>query len=330
ELSKRDVVENTPLGMGALAGNISFHVVDVVHTIRSEPERAGAVLRTVLDLVARKVLRPLPYQEFPVDQAAEAFRLMSRSQQIGKILLTFPAQLPAPVALARPAPGVRLTADGTYLRTGGLGGAGAEGGRWLAAGGACPRRLTGRSPAPDRGPLAELRASGVEVEYVAVDVADEPAMRAALAARQAAGHPDVVGVLHAAGTLDLCAVRDLDADRLHALLRPKVAGAWTLHRLFAGRPLDLFVLFSSGSGLLGSPLLSGYAAGNAFLDALAHHRRALGLPATVVDWGFWDAVGMVVREERGTGRRMLPQGMSRFSPADGLALLERLVAEDVT
>jgi NADPH:quinone reductase-like Zn-dependent oxidoreductase len=198
ELSKRDVVENTPLGMGALARNISFHVVDVVHTIRSEPERAGAVLRTVLDLVARKVLRPLPYREFPVDQAAEAFRLMSRSQQVGKILLAFPAQLPAPVTPARQAPDGRLTADGTYLVTGGLGGICAEVGRWLAAHGARHLLLTGRSPVPDPAPLAELRASGVEVEYVAVDVADEPAMRAVLDARHAAGYPDVVGVLHAA------------------------------------------------------------------------------------------------------------------------------------
>src|SRR5690606_10123262 len=83
----------------------------------------------------------------------------------------------------------------------------------------------------------------------------------------------------------------------------------------------------SGSALLSSPMLGGYAAGNAFLDAQAHHRHAQGLPATVVSWGFWDSVGMVARKEQQEERTLLPQGMSSFSPADGLTLLGRIVAE---
>ena len=71
-------------------------------------------------------------------------------------------------------------------------------------------------------------------------------------------------------------------------------GAWRLHRLFLNEALDCFVLCSSSSALLNSPLLGGYAAGNAFLDTLAHHRRARGLSALSINWGTWGEVGMAV------------------------------------
>jgi acyl carrier protein len=169
----------------------------------------------------------------------------------------------------------------------------------------------------------------VTVRYTAVDVADRAAMTDMLLAYRRSGAPAIRGVFHAAGVVDYDSVSDLEPDRLAAVLAPKLAGGWNLHRAFDDGSVDYFVLFSSASALLSSPLLAGYAAGNAFLDALAHHRRARNLAATTVNWGFWDSVGMVVRHERDTGRTVLPQGMSRFSPEDAFTVLEHVLTRDL-
>ncbi|NEC77809.1 KR domain-containing protein, partial [Streptomyces sp. SID7958] len=95
-----------------------------------------------------------------------------------------------------------------------------------------------------------------------------------------------------AGVLADAAVTELTADRLAHVLRPKTDGAAHLHRLTAGRPLDLFLLLSSAAGVLGSPGQANYAAANAFLDQLAHHRRALGLPALSLSFGVWADEGL--------------------------------------
>ena len=97
--------------------------------------------------------------------------------------------------------------------------------------------------------------------------------------------PALAGVVHAAGVLDDGTILQQTAERLRGVLAPKVAGAWNLHRLTRNNPLDFFVLFSAGASLLGSKGQSGYAAGNAFMDGLAHLRHALGQSAVAINWG---------------------------------------------
>ncbi|WP_181785274.1 type I polyketide synthase [Streptomyces phytophilus] len=340
ELSKRDILDNNPLPLGAFARNLSFHAVDVVHMIQHAPQRAGRVLRAAADLVGRGALEPLPHTVYPAGQAADAFRLMAQSRHTGKIVLSFDEAASGPVTAPRGRP-VAVHADGTYLVTGGAGGIGGRLALWLADQGAGHLLLTGRRPLPESGtPLAEdnpqaasvalmdeLRKRGVNVTYEAVDVADAPAMQALLTARRRTGLPPVRGVFHAAGVIDYTPLSEMSGTELDRVLAAKVSGAWNLHRLLRGEPVEAFVLFSSGSALLSSPMLGGYAAGNAFLDALAHHRQAERLPATVVNWGFWESVGMVHRQEEQEQRTLLPQGMSSFSPDEGLALLGRILAE---
>ncbi|MFF8481889.1 SDR family NAD(P)-dependent oxidoreductase [Streptomyces antibioticus] len=338
ELSKRDILDDNPLPLGAFARNLSFHAVDVVHMIQHAPERAGRVLRTVAALVGQGALEALPHTVYPAEQAADAFRLMAQSRHTGKIVLWFG---PQPTAAAPRGRAVTVHADGTYLITGGAGGIGGQLALWLAEQGARHLLLTGRSPlpAPDAptppdhpqaGAVAvvrRLRERGVHVTYEAVDVADTQAMHVLLTSRRRTGLPPVRGVFHAAGVIDYTLLSDMSAPEMDRVLAAKVSGAWNLHRLLREESVEAFVLFSSGSALLSSPMLGGYAAGNAFLDALAHHRHAQGLPATVVNWGFWDSVGMVARKEQQEERTLLPQGMASFSPADGLELLGTLLAE---
>jgi NAD(P)-dependent dehydrogenase (short-subunit alcohol dehydrogenase family)/acyl carrier protein len=203
--------------------------------------------------------------------------------------------------------------DASYLVTGGLGGLGLKIARWMAAAGAGSIVLLGRRGLPPRdrwdslepgsreveqvAAIREIEALGTEVVVVSADVADPRAM-ADLFDRFGADLPELRGIVHAAATLGDAAVADLSREQVEAMLRPKVAGTWVLHRLGRDLPLDFFVLFSSTTALWGSRGLAHYAAANHFLDAFAHHRRAQGLPVLSVDWGTWDEMRVASTEER--------------------------------
>jgi amino acid adenylation domain-containing protein/non-ribosomal peptide synthase protein (TIGR01720 family) len=172
--------------------------------------------------------------------------------------------------------------------------------------------------------LDAWRGEGVEVAVAAADVADEEQLRRALA--ESVQHIALRGVIHAAGVLDDGVLLQLDRTRFARALAPKVQGAWNLHRATLDAPLDFFVLFSSVACLFGSPGQGNYAAGNAFLDALAHERRRRGLPALAINWGPWAEVGMAARTAQGDlhGSR----GVQALPPAQALQALERLLGAD--
>jgi myxalamid-type polyketide synthase MxaC len=228
----------------------------------------------------------------------------------------------APADVFAPPPAVR--ADATYLVTGGLGALGQIVARWLVERGARHLVLLGRRGRDEASAatLAALEAAGATVRVGAVDVAD-PAALASVLADVAATAPPLGGVVHAAGVLDDGVLLNLDRERVARVLAPKVAGAWNLHRLTAGAALDFFVLFSSAASLVGSPGQGSYAAANAFLDALALHRRARGLPATSIGWGPWADLGMA--GGAAAGRRAL-RGVEPLDPALALETLGRLLA----
>ncbi|NTX60834.1 SDR family NAD(P)-dependent oxidoreductase [Myxococcus sp. CA051A] len=194
---------------------------------------------------------------------------------------------------------LRLRQDATYLVTGGLGGLGLKVARWLVERGARHLVLLGRGGLSGSGDAASerrrealesLRALGATVTALAADVADRERM-ATLLRETAETLPPLRGVIHAAALLTERRLEDLDLTAMTAMLRPKVLGTWVLHELTRGLALDFFVMFSSTSTLWGASGLAHYAAGNQFLEALAHHRRASGLPATTLHWGTWDEIG---------------------------------------
>jgi myxalamid-type polyketide synthase MxaC len=220
----------------------------------------------------------------------------------------------------------RVSADASYLITGGLGGVGITVARWLIERGARHLVLLGRS-AREGEAVAELRASGAEILVVQADVADEGQLAGALD-RLDAAMPPLRGVMHAAAVLDDGILLQLTPERFRTVLDPKAVGAWNLHKLTERRPLDFFVLFSSLASLLGSPGQASYAAANAFLDGLAAYRRARGLPALSINWGPWADVGQAAAEAR-RGERLAQRGVASIQPSLGLEALGLLLPTDV-
>ncbi|MFF5103465.1 type I polyketide synthase, partial [Streptomyces sp. NPDC000134] len=183
------------------------------------------------------------------------------------------------------------------------------------------RRLVLASRRGEAGPVRdELTELGAEVTTVACDVGDRDAVAALLAE-----HP-VTAVVHVAGVLDDGTIGSLTPERIDTVFRPKVDAAWNLHELTRDLDLSAFVLFSSAAGTFGNPGQGNYAAANAFLDALAQHRRAAGLPATSLAWGLWaDASGMT-DELAGTDRdRLTRSGAAALSADEGLRLFDAAV-----
>ncbi|MGW3788361.1 SDR family NAD(P)-dependent oxidoreductase [Micromonospora chokoriensis] len=215
--------------------------------------------------------------------------------------------------------------DGTVLITGGTGTLGALVARHLVdTHGLRHLLLTSRSgeAAPGATDLvAELAAVGATVTVRACDTAD-PDQVAALLDAVPAEHP-LTAVVHAAGVVDDATVAALTPAQLDAALRPKLDAAWHLHQQTQHAGLAAFVLFSSVSGILGGAGQANYAAANTFLDALAHHRRANGLPATSLSWGLWEqASGITGRLTEADIARIRRTGLIPLSTPQALAQLD--------
>ncbi|MFD5320724.1 SDR family NAD(P)-dependent oxidoreductase [Streptomyces sp. NPDC127098] len=224
-----------------------------------------------------------------------------------------------------PVLGVGFGAVGTVLVTGGTGGLGAVVARHLVVRhGVRHLLLVSRRglDAPGAGELrAELTELGAEVAVAACDVADRDALAALLAAIPPE-HP-LTGVVHAAGVADNALVDAVTPDHLDAVLRPKGDGAWNLHELTLGLDLSAFVLFSSAAGYVLGAGQASYAAANVFLDALAGHRRAMGLPALSLAWGAWaEDAGMLGQLDEQALRRLDRLGLPPLTTDEGLALLD--------
>ncbi len=297
--------------------DVRYLPYDLGDVLRDEPERIRIMLEEILAAMADGDLAPLPLRAFGAESVVEAFRFMAQARHIGKVVITH-----------RPAAWEGLVrADGAYLVTGGLGGLGLRVAGWLAEQGAGALVLLGRrSPSPAAAEAIDaMRARGTEVQVLAADISRREDVARALEAVARTGRP-LRGLFHAAGVLDDGTLAQQRWERFVTVFAPKVDGTMNLHQATHGAPLDHFVLFSSGAALLGSPGQANYAAANAFLDALAHHRRALGLPALSVNWGAWSEVGMAAALAESAQRRTAQRGMGSIAPAQGLAALEMLLA----
>ncbi|GHE68813.1 hypothetical protein GCM10017771_92580 [Streptomyces capitiformicae] len=228
-----------------------------------------------------------------------------------------------------PAAGPPLDPHGTVLVTGATGTLGTLVTRHLVSTHGARRLLLASrrgADAPGADALvAELAEHGAESTVVACDVTD-PAQLEGLLAGVPEEHP-LTAVVHIAGVVDDATLASLTDAQIDRVLAPKADAAWQLHRLTEDRDLSAFVLFSSAAGTFGAAGQGGYAAANAFLDGLAAHRRARGLPATSIAWGLWAAESAMTAGLGAADReRMARGGMLPLTSEAGLALFDQAMA----
>ncbi|HUN44153.1 MAG TPA: SDR family NAD(P)-dependent oxidoreductase [Acetobacteraceae bacterium] len=304
--------------------DITYHGFDLAEVCRTDPQAIQQLLSKIVGELASRALQPLSARTFDLANARAAFRWMQQSRHTGKIIVRIPSPSPgAPAGSTQSAAAIRLQPNATYLISGGFGALGLLTARWMTARGARSLVLLGRSEPDERAQsqIAELEAAGAQVRIVQADVADAGQLRQALEEVRQSLLP-LRGVIHSAGQLDDGVVTQQTPERFGRVMAAKVAGSWNLHLLTQGDTLDFFVMYSSAASVLGSAGQANHSAANAFLDALAHFRRAAGLPSLCINWGPWLDIGEASKRE--AGKRFDTKGMGAIAPEQGLRILERL------
>jgi polyketide synthase 5 len=306
EIGKRDVYGNTRLGLFPFRRNLTFHYVDLALMSVSHPHRVGELLRSVFRQVADGELPPAEHTNYPLADAANAIRVMSAAQHIGKLLLEIPRTGRSRV-VTPPEQAQMFRRDGAYLITGGLSGLGLFVAEKMAAAGCGRIVLTSRSqPTLKTLETIELiRSVGADVVVQCGDIAEAGMAQRLVAAATATGLP-VRGVLHAAAVVEDATLSNITDELIERDWAPKVYGAWNLHTATADQPLDWFCSFSSAAALVGSPGQGAYAAANTWLDAFTLWRRAQGLPATAIAWGAWAQIGRATALAQSAGVAIAP------------------------
>ncbi len=330
EIGKRDIYQNSRIPLWPLRKNASFHVVAMDAIFSGDEKRTRQILETIAGLVEQKALLPLPFRSFPACRIDAAFRLMAQGKHTGKVVVSFPE--PFVARYGEPlVPAFEVKPDGTYLITGGFGGFGKVVAEWLADCGAKHLVLTSRNGAAT--PAAEafltrLRARGIDVHVAKADAGSQADVKRLLGDIAALGHP-LRGVFHLAMAIDDAPMAALTRERMIRVIAPKAHGAWLLHEGTLGMDLDCFVMFSSLASVFGNSAQANYAAANAFLDALAHHRQAIGLPALAINWGALGGEGYVARNAR-VAEYLALHGTTPLSPGEVVVLVESFLNAGAT
>ncbi|WP_448324078.1 SDR family NAD(P)-dependent oxidoreductase, partial [Streptomyces sp. DSM 41493] len=311
EMGKTDIRE--PADVTGAHPGVAYTVFDLID---AGPQRIQGMLVELLALFGTGALVPLPVRTWDVRRAQDAFRFVSQAKHVGKVVLTMPRT---------------LDAEGTVLVTGGTGTLGGVLARHLVAEhGVRHLVLTSRSGRDARGAAeleAELTGLGAEVTIAACDAADRAALAAVLDAIPATR--PLTGVVHTAGVLDDATVGSLTPERIDSVFRPKADAALALHELTRDRDLAMFVMFSSSASVFGDAGQGNYTAANGLLNALAQHRRAHGLPAQALAWGFWEQRSALTAHLTDADvDRMARTGTAALSTEDGLALFDAAATVD--
>ncbi|NJP07245.1 MAG: SDR family NAD(P)-dependent oxidoreductase [Chloroflexaceae bacterium] len=222
-----------------------------------------------------------------------------------------------------------ISSDASYLITGGLGGIGLTLARVLVDQGARHIVLSGRSGTCSeqaRQMLAELQQQSATVQIVQADISQYDDTARLLAACNDLA--PLKGIIHAAGLLDDGILLQQTTARYQHIAAAKVDGSWYLHRLTRDLALDFLVFCSSESSLLGNAGQANYAAANAFLDGLALHRQAQGLPALSINWGTWSEVGLAAQRAREGAIQIAPA--HSLTPEQGAAVFQLVLHQPVS
>jgi NAD(P)-dependent dehydrogenase (short-subunit alcohol dehydrogenase family) len=325
ELGKRDYVTNTHIGLRPFRRNLTYYGVDVDQVIGARKGFGLRIFARIMKEFAKGVYTPLPYSVFDGASVSEAFHLMQQSGHIGKLVIR-PQTDGTPRLAKKP---FQVRADGTHIITGAFGGFGLETAKWLVDKGARYLVMLGRSGASTPEAQAAVRdfiARGVKVVADPCDVTNRAQLDQLFESIRST-MPPVAGVMHAAAVLDDALLANLDAERFHRVLGPKLNGADNLDHLVRGQTLDYFIMFSSVTTLIGNPGQANYVAANAYMEGLARRRRQKGLPALAVGWGPISDVGMVARSAKLQSGLQKATGMTGMMAREALELMSQAIEQ---
>ncbi|MCG8316878.1 MAG: SDR family NAD(P)-dependent oxidoreductase, partial [Pseudomonadales bacterium] len=313
EIGKADIW--SPDRVKAFREDIFYEAFDLVIVTFNDPMAVRHLMDEIVENIEAGHYQPLPYTVFKHKEAVEAFRYMAQGKHIGKILIN-PDD-----------PAIGIHKEASYLITGGSGGLGLLFAEWLSEQGAGEVILAARRDVRDINPSAveKIESLGAKVTTVKADMANKDDIDAMMQTIATTSLP-LKGVLHAAGVLADAFLMNQDMANFEKVMSPKLAAAWHLHQATEQMDLDMFVMFSSLSSLLGAPGQANYAAANAFLDGLAAYRRGKGLPATAINWGPWGEVGMAANSQ--VEANAAASGVGLIDPSEGLDWFAQVLASN--
>ncbi|PNS14519.1 2-alkenal reductase (NADP(+)-dependent) [Sphaceloma murrayae] len=295
-----DVEANAPIRLRNLGKNVSLMSVDMKAILEKAPERASHLMKEVFTMLRAKTVQPVKQTSFNYSKLQEAFSTAQNPDNIGKIVLKLDDSSKAMV-VPHDAHPLELTADSTYVLSGGMGGIGRALACYLADHGARNIVLLSRSTDVTGKAVATmdyLKSLDVNVKIIPCDVTNRSNVQRALDIVKS-DMPPIKGAVLGAMVLRDGLYENMTYEQWVECTRPKIEGTWNLHELLP-RDLDFFIMLSSIAGICGNPGQPNYAAGNSYQDAMCHYRRSLGLAATTIDVGGVGGFGWLNENKGGT------------------------------
>lgn len=298
--------------------DVDYHVLSLDDLKRNQSEQVGVAFRSLMDRFASGELVSPLHTTWSIAEIGEAMQFMGSARHIGKNVLSMP-----PFAQGD------LPGDRTFLITGGFGGIGCAVAQWLVDRGATSIVLNGRRPPEEdaQKTIEDLRSRGIRVESKIADVSEAASLTSMLEEIENT-LPPLGGVIHSVGVLSDGSIPNQTWQRFEEVLWPKILGAWHLHHATKHLDLNLFVLFSSATGVMGNAGQANHAAANAFLDQLAAHRRSIGLAGQSIAWGAWSQIGEAAEQRTRIETQLESTGTGWIAPELGIKALDLIVTHN--
>ncbi|KAF8462360.1 hypothetical protein BDZ91DRAFT_662290 [Kalaharituber pfeilii] len=324
DAGRSDVYDHAKLDMACFKLNLMYFSMDLGALWRTIPDLHKRLLNDILSMYREGKIHPItPIQCFHITEVAKAFRMFGQRTVGGKVVIKYGPPPEENKLMQLPAPQVIFDTNAAYLLVGCLGGLGRSLSRWMASRGARHFLFLSRSGTdnPDAADLVtELESIGCEVQVTRGDVCNYDDVEKAILSSEC----PIKGVVQAAMVLKDAIFSNMTLEAFNTAMMPKVLGTKNLHAALMkhNAPLQFFVMTSSISSYVGHMSQGNYSAGNAFLDAMARHRVALGLPATTLALGVIEEVGYIEQQGPYTAAALKRLGLHTSTEDEFLQLME--------
>lgn len=299
-LETKSNTKNRSIPLKALASNQRYSNVNLGAWLQLKPQEVNQLLQAAVKLFSKQATQTKTHEVFAAQDLQMAYALSSSEKSLStQIFIEFGKQ-PLDVSVEKKQ--TWLTTNGSFLISGGTNGFGLTVAQWLAERGVRQLILLSRSGASTEETqfaIAKIEALGCNVHVAKIDICNADDVKEIVAKFDTTECP-LKGVFHCAGLLEDGPLVGMTADKFTKVLKPKLEGAWNLHHATQNLKhsvLELFVMFSSVSSMMGNPQQANYIVANSFFDNFAYFRRAQGLASTVVNWGALGETGMVARSQ---------------------------------